>query len=661
MTSVAPNDPLSAQGPQPQSAEEAGSERPVLTAIAAGQAVAYGLSPLFNAYYDFATWGVICLATLAVVGVLILTVPVRLARPAVAALACLVGLAVWSAVSVLWAESEDSAWTEANRLAFYAASFGVSVWCIRTVRSARTVVAALAVALAVVVVVVTVRLFSPPSEFDAFRLVEPLGYVNGMAGSLMMAVWVFLGLIHWPRLPSLLSGGAVALATLSGCLLVLTQSRAVVPAIAASALVLFLFAPQRVPRAWALIFVCGATAAAVPTLIDVYQQVDQVGGRATPTEDVVQRAALAAIVVSLAAGALWAVATAIRSRVTSESLRVSAVVLAAAIPIAAAVVGLALVGDPVERTKRGYDDFTSPRVVVPTNNRYASLTTTTRYDFWRVAWDAFRDHPARGLGAGNFAVVFPARRRTPEYVRNPHSVEVQVLSELGVVGGVLLLGFVGAASWSVVRRRAPTLAGADLTVLVVGAGVFSVWLVHTSIDWLHNLPGVTGMALLGLALLVVRPQPTVARPASSGTPYRRWLPLVAAVSLLALAAGSIGRALAADAYLRQAKGHLPGRPDLALRDARRSLDLNPEAMSAYYASAAASAGLGSYDGARDALLEATRREPSNYVPWGLLGDLETRRGNTAGARAAYAKASMLSPFDPDLRSLTRQPTDSGSS
>lgn len=659
MTSVAPNERLAAQGSQPQGAEEAGRERPILTVIAAGQAVAYGLSPLFNAYYDFATWGVICLATLAVLAVLILTVPVRLARPAVAALACLVGLAVWSAVSVLWAESEDSAWTEANRLSFYAASFGLSLWCIRSVRSARTVVAALAVALGVFVVVVTVRLFSPPSEFDAFRLVEPLGYVNGMAGSLMMAVWVFLGLIHWPRLPSLLSGGAVALATLSGCLLVLTQSRAVVPAIAASAVVLFLFAPQRVPRAWALIVVCGATAAAVPTLLDVYQQVDQVGERATPTEDAVQRAALAAVVVSLAAGALWAVATSIRSRVTSESLRRSAVVLAAAIPLAAAVVGLALIGNPVERAKRGYDDFTSPRVVVPTNNRYASLTTTTRYDFWRVAWDAFRDHPARGLGAGNFAVVFPSRRRTPEYVRNPHSIEVQVTSELGVVGGVLLLGFVGAASWSVVRRRGPTVAGADLTVLVVGAGVFSVWLVHTSIDWLHNLPGVTGMALLGLALIVVRPQPAADRP-RPGKAYRRWLPLAAAVPLLALAAGSVGRALAADAYLRQAKGHLPGRPDLALRDARRSLDLNPEAMSAYYTSAAASAGLGSYDGARQALLEATRREPSNYVPWGLLGDLETRRGNTAGARAAYAKASMLSPFDPDLRSLTRQPTDSGS-
>lgn len=659
MTSVAPNERLAAQGSQPQGAEEAGRERPILTVIAAGQAVAYGLSPLFNAYYDFATWGVICLATLAVLAVLILTVPVRLARPAVAALACLVGLAVWSAVSVLWAESEDSAWTEANRLSFYAASFGLSLWCIRSVRSARTVVAALAVALGVFVVVVTVRLFSPPSEFDAFRLVEPLGYVNGMAGSLMMAVWVFLGLIHWPRLPSLLSGGAVALATLSGCLLVLTQSRAVVPAIAASAVVLFLFAPQRVPRAWALIVVCGATAAAVPTLLDVYQQVDQVGERATPTEDAVQRAALAAVVVSLAAGALWAVATAIRSRVTSESLRRSAVVLAAAIPLAAAVVGLALIGNPVERAKRGYDDFTSPRVVVPTNNRYASLTTTTRYDFWRVAWDAFRDHPARGLGAGNFAVVFPSRRRTPEYVRNPHSIEVQVTSELGVVGGVLLLGFIGAASWSVVRRRGPTVAGADLTVLVVGAGVFSVWLVHTSIDWLHNLPGVTGMALLGLALIVVRPQPAADRP-RPGKAYRRWLPLAAAVPLLALAAGSVGRALAADAYLRQAKGHLPGRPDLALRDARRSLDLNPEAMSAYYTSAAASAGLGSYDGARQALLEATRREPSNYVPWGLLGDLETRRGNTAGARAAYAKASMLSPFDPDLRSLTRQPTDSGS-
>jgi Flp pilus assembly protein TadD len=82
-----------------------------------------------------------------------------------------------------------------------------------------------------------------------------------------------------------------------------------------------------------------------------------------------------------------------------------------------------------------------------------------------------------------------------------------------------------------------------------------------------------------------------------------------------------------------------------LRDAEQALDLNPESLPAHYAAARAYARLGRYEPARATLVEATRKEPSDYVPWVLLGDLAVRHGDLARARADYRRATALSPYD----------------
>jgi Flp pilus assembly protein TadD len=60
-------------------------------------------------------------------------------------------------------------------------------------------------------------------------------------------------------------------------------------------------------------------------------------------------------------------------------------------------------------------------------------------------------------------------------------------------------------------------------------------------------------------------------------------------------------------------------------------------------------------GARAALLEATRREPHDFVTWALLGDLAVRRGDLAQARRDYGRASELNPRGPGLESLAKNP------
>ena len=56
------------------------------------------------------------------------------------------------------------------------------------------------------------------------------------------------------------------------------------------------------------------------------------------------------------------------------------------------------------------------------------------------------------------------------------------------------------------------------------------------------------------------------------------------------------------------------------------------------------------------LRRAVAAEPRNWVTWALVGDLLTRRGDRAGARAAYAHALALDPLEPDLRSAMRTTT-----
>jgi tetratricopeptide (TPR) repeat protein len=126
--------------------------------------------------------------------------------------------------------------------------------------------------------------------------------------------------------------------------------------------------------------------------------------------------------------------------------------------------------------------------------------------------------------------------------------------------------------------------------------------------------------------------------------------------LVFLAAVYLGRATLADRDLRAGQAALEaGQPQRALALARDSLGLNPEVLDALYLEAAALARGGDYAGARAALIEATRREPSNFVPWALLGDLAVRRGDFALAGENYGRAARLNPQDPTLQLLARDP------
>ena len=87
--------------------------------------------------------------------------------------------------------------------------------------------------------------------------------------------------------------------------------------------------------------------------------------------------------------------------------------------------------------------------------RLASLRSD-RYDYWSVALRAFGTEPLRGVGAAGWQVYWLRWRTIPEGARDAHSLELQTLAELGLVGFALLLVFIGRGR---ARRRARTAIG----------------------------------------------------------------------------------------------------------------------------------------------------------------------------------------------------------
>jgi len=626
---------------------------PTEIVVVAFVVISCGLSPFLYGFYDVSVWGPIALGMLAALLGLLIARPAAPRRAALVAAGALAVIWIWAVLSTGWAESADQAMTDANRWMLYAALFGVLILLLRSDRLGTVVVGAGAAAIAAFGVYLLARMILGSAEdlFLVGRLHEPLGYINGQAGYLLIGVWPLVALAERSR--SRLAGavGVAGASALLG-LVLLGQTRAVLPALLVSIVVLLLVVPGRTRRAWALAAVaCGIVVALAPVL-EVY---DSVGpGAPQPSETVTREAGLAIALGAVVAGALWAAVSAlapvVSGRLGAGRARTIAWAPLAVAALLAVVVALSAVDDPAGRVADEYRSFVELDRDAASSSRFTT-GAGNRYDYWRVAWTQFREDPLRGVGAGNYDRTYFLERRTAEDIRQPHSIELQALAELGIVGAVALALFLAAIVFGFARRvgAARTNLG-DRGLAVAAGGGFIVWLVHTSVDWLHLIPGVTGLALASAAALVGPWR----RPAGERVTTRRVV-VVAAAVVIVFGAVLVGRSALADNYRSDAQNLLGTAPAKAIAKAQDSLALDDEALETYYVEAAAYARVDDYAGARAALVEATRREPHDFVTWGLLGDLAVRRGEMAQARRAYREAARLNPRNRELAALAKDP------
>ncbi len=630
-----------------------------LGAAAVILAVALALAPLWSGYYDLGQWAPLALGALVLLVVVALGTRPRFTHYGLTASGGLGVLLALSAASMLWAESKENAWTAANQLALYAVIFAIGVLAVRERRSARTVALILGAPALLTSVLIVVKLLAGSGEglFLTGRLNSPMGYINGTAGLLVMGIWPWVALAEAAS-KRLLRAAAMSASAMVAGTAVLTQSRAIVPAMLVAAILVLLAAPQRTRRAVHLIVIVAAVALGLHWTLEVYRSTGP--SQALPIPDVVMRkAGLAILAGGVLAGAAKLVLSLFSAGLAPElrgrTLRRLGQALIAASVVLVAVGAVA--GHTTIRTQ--YDAFVNDKLNQAAPNRFLDAGGF-RYDLWRVAVDEFTSHPIGGVGAGNYDDEYYQLRRNPEYVVVPHSLELQMAAELGIGGLLALLVFCGAILAAGFARRR-TLAARDPMVKIAALGIFAAWLTATSVDWLYNFPGLAGAAILAAALLVV-PEPAggPAEPSANGhigaggrraRSRRGQAALVLGIGALALVAASIGRQYAASRYAASGAAKVQTEPVAAIHKLQSAEQLDPYSLETLYSIASAYARLDDYGDARAALLAAEQREPDNYVPPALLGDLATRRGYYQVALADYERARRLDPRDPLIQSL----------
>jgi tetratricopeptide (TPR) repeat protein len=168
-----------------------------------------------------------------------------------------------------------------------------------------------------------------------------------------------------------------------------------------------------------------------------------------------------------------------------------------------------------------YHGFTKPNPPHAVTDLRARLTdpgNDGRIPLWRVAWHRFQAHPVLGQGAGTFEISWDRYRSNGSYfVVNAHSLYLENLDELGIVGtGLLVAVIVAILLGTVARARGP-----DRPIYAAVFAVLLSWAVHAGVDWDWQMPVVTVVffALGGFAVARSAPETAQARALED-----RWAP-----------------------------------------------------------------------------------------------------------------------------------------
>jgi hypothetical protein len=621
-----------------------------------------GLSQTVSGVYSESTWAPIALGALALALALAVGLPRRQPLAALLPLLCLSG---WSWISSGWSDSSDASHIAGDRWLLYAAALAVLWWGIGGSRRAgMALLAGCSAGVLGVAVWMLLRMLEGhgASLFLGTRLNDPLGYVNGEGAYLLAGMWPCLALAE--RRSSGGKGAVMAGAGLGGVVLLsgvglLTQSRGWGLALIGSTLLLLAVVPGR-RRRGAIVLLCAAAIAAIyVTVSKVWRDLSNVTGM--PTAGHIRDAGLAIILGALVAAALWAAAVGLLERLAppGSQSRARAVRLAtgglAAFGLAAVVATSVNAGAIAHRIRTQYDAFVHLAPGQGSTRLFSGAGN--RYDYWRVAWLEFRSAPLIGVGAGNYQPGYYLHRRTTESIQQPHSIELQTLAETGLIGGLMLAVFLVAIA--IALRRTARSARTDplaRTLAVAAGGIFAGWLIQTSVDWMHLIPGLTAIALAGAASLLVRSDE---RPVALVGRARITLIAISAVIAVAGAVAIAPRVLSLHAQAVAETDLAHGRPRAAIADATTALNYDGASVQAFILRAAGFARLHDFPAALANLRLAISTEPRNWAIWALLGDLFTRRGEWARAHAAYEHALSLDPREPALKLAVRSAAERG--
>jgi O-Antigen ligase len=639
--------------------------RPHLPALIGG-ALAVALMLVWAVHdggYDQDTWYWGALVFVAMLGAITIArgpAAVRLARPARVALVAFALYTAWSYLSISWAASPGDALDGSNRTLLYLAVFATMLVLPWTPQAARIALVVFALGVGGIAVVLLFRLASADdlgSLIVARRLAAPTGYYNATAALFTIAALMAIVLAARRDLPGALRGALLALACASLQLAVIVQSRGWLFTLPLIALVAIAIVPDR------LRVVASAILPVVGALIPLRRLLDVYNSAAGPAlGHAASRAGHSALLVCafvFMLGTLLAWSEALLpARPPSVARRRIVGAVVAVVAVAAFTVGAEAVshGHPVRFVVRQWNGFSHTQTS-STGSHFTDVGSG-RYDFWRVALDAFVAHPVGGLGQDNFADYYVPRRHTADEPAWTHSLELRLLTHTGIVGFVLFAVFLVAALIAAFRARRR--GGLEAAVAAVGLLPLVVWLIHGSIDWFWEMPSLSGPALgfLGMVgALGSRPdradEPVAPASGDQSRPGqarsgRRALTnalgasaLVAAVVVLAFPYLSVRE-------VSEASDIRASNPAGALDDLRLAAELNPLSANPGRVAGTIALQTGRYAVALRRFNQATAREPGGWYGWFGAGLAASALGDRALARRDVGVAASMNTKQPAI-------------
>jgi hypothetical protein len=580
------------------------------------------------------------IGSLAVIAAAVLATGSGVPAPRGAGLATLVLLALltaWVGVTMWWSIAPDLSWAAFDRLLVYAAFALLGLLAARAPQPARTAAAGLAVLLGLVLGWALLGKVVPalfPDGARVARLRNPVGYWNSLA--LLAATAVPFGL--WAaasrRFHPAVRAAGVLLVYLAELSVVLTYSRAGIAVAAVAAVAWLAVDRDRLETLGTLVIatpVAGLVALwafSRPALTDDLQAY---AGR-------VNDGAWFGVLLCVGAGVVLTLGYLAARREVSDERRRSLTRTLGLVVLVVAVAAVAVVA--VRKGGAVLDEFRGSKSaeVTQTPNRLADLSSSNRWTWWKEAWQLFEDAPAGGKGAATFEVARRSIRNGAIVTTEPHDLPLQFLAETGIVGFLLLLGFLGTgavAAVSAVRGVEPAERKAA-AALAIAAGAFAL---HSlvDIDWQFVAVGAPAFFSLGLLVGLCAGPPVRMRPVWAGAAG------VASVAVLySLTAPYVSGRLVNSAYDAIAGGKFGA----AVSDGRLARWLDPLAIDPLLA-------LGDAESARTAdaaalryYRDAVKLQPDNSTTWYALGSFEFFTGRYRAALHDLDRAYGLDPYGP---------------
>lgn len=572
-----------------------------------------------------------------------------LPRLVLVALALLALFTVWNFLSIGWADDQGAAWGGANRCLTYLIVFTVFALPAWRPRAAALLLGAYTVAIAVVGLVVLLKAAAavdPLRYLVADRFSEPTGYQNSNAALFTLSLFPAIFLAARRETPWPLRGLMLACAGILFGIALLPQSRGWLIAAPIALAAYLLIVPGLVRSLIVLTPLAAVSALSASSILQVFDVSDD-PSRVGPALDGARTAIVVGAAVLFVAGCVIGLVDR-RLKLSPRGAlagRRAVLATAAVAALAGVVVALSVVGNPITWSSDRWHDFKAGEFEYRAGggSRLGQGLGSNRYDFWRVAADEFTAEPVIGVGSENFAEDYLRDRHSSEEPAYPHNLMLQVISETGIVGALLLGGFLAVSLVGLGRVRLRSDQALSRGLAGVFAVVFVYWFVHSIGDWFWAFPALSApvFAWLGIGM---RLNPESG--AAAERPWtRRWAVPAATASgaVMLFSIASLGLPWIAALDVQQAARSWGANPRQAFDDLDQARQLNFLSAHPDLVAGSIASRLGDDRRVRSSFERALERDPRSWYAELELATLDGIQGNKRAALARLNRVAALNP------------------